>query len=219
MGKTILVTGKEGFLGNEISQHFLNQGCRVAVSVPSRKEAFPSVDQDRRLLQFPWSRRSAVAAKNFVLQTFQEFEGLDEAWVVVTPERESFGMAEMAPLALDESLDATVKGTLYLVRELLQRQAAQPSLVLRFVFYDEDPSTLPPLAALHYQGLRGMVTALLTQARKRHLTVWAYESLVPRTEEYLSYLLNSKTPVPGRWNVLGEKKTLMNSLFTKKESP
>jgi NAD(P)-dependent dehydrogenase (short-subunit alcohol dehydrogenase family) len=219
MGKTILVTGKEGFLGNEISQHFLNQGCQVAASVPPRKESFPSVDQDHRLLQFPWTRRSAVAAKNFVLRTLQEFESLDEAWIVVTPERESFGIAELAPLALDEGLDGTVKGTLYLVRELLQRQANHPHFVLRFVFYDEDPSTLPPLAALHYQGLRGMVTALLTQARKRSLTVWAYETLVPRTEEYLAYILTSKTPQPGRWNVLGEKKTLMNSLFTKKEGP
>jgi len=218
MGKTILVTGKEGFLGNEISQHFLNQGCRVSASVPPRKEAFPSVDQDHRLLQFPWSRRSAVAAKNFLLQTIQEFDTLDEAWIVITPERESFGLSELAPLALDESLDGTVKGTLYLVRELLQRQASQPSLVLRFVFYDEDPSTLPPLAAVHYQGLKGLVTALLLQARKRHLTVWAYESLVPRTEEYLSYLLTSKTPLPGRWNVLGEKKTLINTLFTRKEN-
>lgn len=219
MGKTILVTGKEGFLGNEISQHFLNQGCQVAVSVPPRKESFPSVDQDHRFLQFPWTRRSAVASKNFVLQTLQAFESLDEAWIVVTPEREAFGLAELAPLALDEGLDSQVKGILYLVRELLQRQAAQPSLTLRFVFYDEDPSTLPPLAALHYQGLRGAVTALLTQARKRSLTIWAYETLVPRPEEYLAYILSSKTPQPGRWNVLGEKRTLMNSLFAKKEAP
>lgn len=214
MGKTILVTGKEGFLGNEISQHFLNQGCQVAVSVPPRKEAFPSVDQDHRLLQFPWSRRSAVASKNFVLSALQAFETVDEAWIIVTPEREAFGLAELAPLALDEGLDHTVKGTLYLVRELLQRQVGS-SPTLRFVFYDEDPSTLPPLAALHYQGLKGMVTALMNQARKRNLPVWAYESLIPRPEEFLAYMLSSKTPLPGRWNVLGEKKTLMDTLFSK----
>lgn len=219
MGKTILVTGKEGFLGNEISQHFLGQGFQVAASVPPRKESFPSVDQDHRLLQFPWTRRSAVAAKNFVLQTLQEFDALDEAWIIITPEREAFGLAELAPMALDEGLDTTVKGTVYLVRELLQRQANHPHLVLRFVFYDEDPSALPPVAALHYQGLRGLVTALLHQARKRNLSVWAYETLVPRPEEYLAYILHSKTPQPGRWNVLGEKKTLMNSLFTRKEGP
>ena len=218
MGKTILVTGKEGFLGNEISQFFLNQGCRVAVSVPPRKESYPSMDPDRRLFQFPWSRRSPVAAKNFLLQTIQEFEGLDEAWVIITPERESFGLGELAPLALDEAVDAKVKGTLYLVRELLQRQASQPSLVLRFVFFDEDPSNLPPLAALEYQGLKAMVNSLLVVARKRNLPVWAYEALVPRAEEFLSYILTSKSPVQGRWNLLGEKKTLMN-LFSRKESP
>ena len=219
MGKTILVTGKEGFLGNGISQFFLTQGCQVSVSVPPRKESFPSVDQDHRLLQFPWGRRSAVAAKNFVLRTLQEFGTLDEAWVVVTPERESFALGDLAPLAVDESLDASLKGTLYLVRELLQRQEQQPSLVLRFVFYDDDPATLPPLAAVHYQGLRGLVNALLSQARKKHTTVWAYESLVPRPEEFLTYLTTSPTTQPGRWNVLGERKTLINSLFSKKDAP
>jgi hypothetical protein len=191
----------------------------VAASVPPRKEAFPSVDQDRRLLLFPWNRRSAVAAKNFVLQALQEFETLDEAWIVVTPDRESFGLGELAPLALDEALDSGPKGTLYLVRELLQRQAAFPGLVLRFVFFDEDPAGLPPLAALHYQGLKGLVNALLAQARKRNLPVWAYESLAPRTEEYLTFLFSSKTAQPGRWNVFGEKKTLMNTLFAKKDTP
>ena len=214
-----MVTGKEGFLGNEISQHFLNQGWQVSASVSPRTDTLPTMDHERRLLLFPWSRRSAVAAKNFVLRTLQEFETLDEAWLVITPEREALGLAEMAPLALDESLDGTVKGLLYLIRELLQRQAVQPKLVLRFVFYEEDPVTLPPLAALHYQGLKGLVSALLAQARKRHLTVWAYESLVPRAPEYASYLLNSKTLQPGRWNMFGEKKTLMNTLFSKKETP
>jgi NAD(P)-dependent dehydrogenase (short-subunit alcohol dehydrogenase family) len=219
MGKTILVTGKEGFLGNEISQHFLNQGHKVAVSVPPRKETAPAISQDRRFLQFPWTRRSAVAAKNFVLQTVQEFGGLDEAWIIVTPERETFSLAELAPLALDEGLDTTVKGTLYLIRELLQHQAVHPSLVFRFVFYDEDPSNQPPLAALHYHGLKALVSSLIAQAHKRQLSLWAYETLVTRTEEYLAFVLGAKTNLPGRWNVLGEKKTLMNSLFTKKDSP
>ena len=219
MGKTILVTGKEGFLGNEISQHFLNLGYRVAASVPPRKEVTPSISQDRRLMQFPWTRRSAVAAKNFVLQTVQEFGSLDEAWIIVTPEREAFGLAELAPLVVDEGIDSTVKGVLYLVRELLQHQAVHPAMVLRFVFFEEDPTSQPPLTALHYHGLKALVSSLMAQASKKRLTVWAYESLISRTEEYLAYILSSKSPQPGQWNVLGEKKTLINSIFSKKETP
>lgn len=219
MGKTILVTGKEGFLGNEISQHFLNQDCRVVASVPPRKDTFPKLDPEGKLLQVPWNRRSPVAAKNFLLQAIQHFDSLDEAWLVITPEREAFVLAELAPLALDEGIDGVLKGTLYLVRELLQYQATHPSLVLHFVFYDEEPAALPPLAAVEYQGLKGLVSSLLLQSRKRHLPVWAYEALVPRTEEYLRYLLSGKTNEPGRWNLFGEKKTLMNTLFNRKELP
>jgi len=219
MGKTILVTGKEGFLGNELTQHFLNQGCRVAASVPSRQEARPHLDPGGNLLQFPWSRRSAVASKNFLLQTLQAFDTLDEAWILVTPEREAFGLADLAPLALDEHLDAAVKGTLYLVRELLQYQATHPAFVLRFVFWDEDPANLSPLAALQYQGLRGLVDTLLAQARKRRTPVWAYESLVPRAEEYLAFLTSGSGTDAGRWNVLGERKTLFQSFFARKDPP
>ena len=217
MGKTILVTGKEGFLGNEISQHFLNLGNRVAASVPPRKEAILSLTQERRLMLFPWTRRSAVAAKNFVMQTVQEHGSLDEAWIILTPEREAFGLAELAPLAIDEGIDNTVKGVLYLVRELLQHQAVHPAMVLRFVFYEEDPTTLPPLAALHYHGLKALVSSLMAQAHKRHLSLWAYETLISRNEEYLAYILGSKNTQAGQWNVLGEKKTLINSIFSKKE--
>lgn len=135
----------------------------------------------------------------------------------MTPDRESFALTELAPLALDEAVDNSAKGTLYLVRELLQRQTAQPSLVLRFVFYDEDPSGLPPLAALHYHGLRALVNSLLQQARRRSVAVWAYESLVPRQDEYLAFIFESKTPRPGRWSVLGERKTLIDSLFSRKD--
>ena len=216
MGKTILVTGKESFLGNEIAQHFLSQGCQVAAAVPPRKEVPPAAERERRLVQFPWSGGSPAAAKNLILQTLQTFDSLDEAWLVISPEREAYALTELSPPAIDGGLDA-VKGALYLVRELLSRHAVRP-LTLRFVFFDEDPAGLPPLAAVQYHGLRGLVTSLFAQAKKRGLTVWAYETLVPRADEYASYLLSSKTPVPGRWNVLGERRNLVNSLFSRKEN-
>jgi len=195
MGKTILVTGKESFLGNEIVRHLLNQGCQVAV-------------HDRP--------RTAAAAKNLILQTVHKHDSIDEAWLIISPERETYDVTDLPPAALDGGLDA-VKNTLYLVRELLARHAVAP-LALRFVFFDEDPAGLPPLAAIQYHGLRGLVTSLFPQAKKRGLTVWAYETLVPRADEYVSYILNSKAPASGRWNVLGERRNLVNSLFARKEN-
>jgi len=216
MGKTILVTGKENFLGNEIAQHFLNQGYQVAAAASPRKEAAQTADREHRLVHFSWSGASPAAAKNLILQTIQNFDSLDEAWLVISPERESYALTDLGPPAIDGGLD-TVKGTLYLVRELLNRNAVQP-LTLRFVFFDEDPAGLPPLAAIQYQGLRGLVTSLLSQAKKRGLSVWAYETLIPRADEYASYILSSKAPAPGRWNVLGERRSLVNSLFSRKEN-
>jgi NAD(P)-dependent dehydrogenase (short-subunit alcohol dehydrogenase family) len=216
MGKTILVTGKENFLGNEIAQHFLNQGCQVAAALSPRKEAAPAAGAERRLVQLPWSSNTPAAAKNLILQTVRTFDSLDEAWIIVTPEREAYSLTDLAPPAVDGGVDA-VKGTLYLVRELLARQTPQLP-TLRFVFFDEDPAGLPPLAAVQYHGLRGLVTSLLAQAKKRGQIVWAYETLVPRADEYLSYILSSKAPVAGRWNVLGERRNLVNSLFSRKEN-
>ncbi len=216
MGKTILVTGKETFLGNEIAQHFLSQGCRVAAAVSPRKEVPQNTDRERRLVHFAWTGTSPAAAKNLILQTTQTFDSLDEVWLVISPERESYALNDLGPPAIDSGLD-TVKGALYLVRELLNRQAVQP-LSLRFVFFDEDPAGLPPLAAIQYHGLRGLVTSLFGQAKKLGLTIWAYETLIPRADEYAAYLLSSKAPAPGRWNVLGERRTLVNSLFSRKEN-
>lgn len=216
MGKTILVTGKESFLGNEIAQHFLNQGCQVAAALSPRKEAAPTPGAERRLVQLPWSSNTPAAAKNLILQTVRTFETLDEAWLIVSPEREAYALTDLAPPAVDGGVDM-LKGTLYLVRELLARQSPQP-LTLRFVFFDEDPAGLPPLAAVQYHGLRGLVTSLMVQAKKRGPAVWAYETLIPRADEYLSYIISSKGPTAGRWNIFGERRNLVNSLFSRKEN-
>src|SRR5690349_20919668 len=132
MEKTILVTGKDTFLGNEISQFFLNQGQKAAVSVTPRKEAFPAVEQDRRLFVFPWSRRSAVSAKNFLLQSVHELGPLDEAWVVFSPDSETVPFHELPTLEIEESVDSQVKGFLFLARELLAYQTQNPSVRLHF---------------------------------------------------------------------------------------
>ncbi|MEI8094804.1 MAG: hypothetical protein WCG80_11375 [Spirochaetales bacterium] len=217
MGKTILVTGKDSFLGNEITRSFLGQGHQVAVGVPARKEAFPSLDPGKQVFTFPWNRRSAVAAKNFVLQSELELGTLSEAWVLITPEREAFALNELPPLTIDETIDANVKGLVYLVRELVARQATQPQFALHFVFFEEDPSSLPPLAALQFFGLRGVVSSVLAQARRKSLPVWAYDTVLPQAEAYAAWLLQPKAHLPGRWNIHGEKKSLRN-LFSKKDN-
>jgi len=213
-----LVTGKDTFLGNEICRSFLEKGDQVATSVPPRQELFPALEQDKRLLVFPWNRRSPVAAKNFLLQTDLQLTPPDAAWVLITPIREAFSLGDQPPLAIDEAIDAQIKGLVYLVRELLTRQAANPALALHFVFFEPEPPTLPPLGALEYFGLRGMISSVLASARKKGLSTWAYDSLLAQPEAYVTWLLTARSHLPGRWNVHGEKKSLMGTLFAKKDN-
>jgi NAD(P)-dependent dehydrogenase (short-subunit alcohol dehydrogenase family) len=218
MGKTILVTGKESFLGNEINRFFLEGGHQVSVAVTPRKDVFPSLDQSKRQYLIPWNRRSAVAAKNFILQTEQELGPIDEAWVLVSPERESFALNDLPPLTIDETIDQNTKGLVYLIRELLSRQAQRPTLAIHFVFFEEDPTSLPPLGALQFFGLRGVVSSLLGMARRRSLPILAYDTVLQQPETYATWLLTPKMHSPGRWNIHGEKKSLL-SLFSRKDAP
>jgi len=215
MAKTILVTGREGYLSGEIAQHFLNLGCRVAVSASRRTEGPAPSEKERKLLQISWNRASAASCKNLLFKIDQDFTALDEVWIVVSPEREALSLSDLTASAIDETLDVQIKGLLYLVRELVQRQLSSPRLALHFVFYDEDPASLPPLAALHYHGMKASVRGLMTQARKRSVGIWAYESHTPKPDEFLSSILAADQFPPGVWHALGEKKS--RSWFGKKE--
>ncbi|NNM54967.1 MAG: hypothetical protein HKM05_09625 [Spirochaetales bacterium] len=221
MEKTILVTGKDTYLGNEIARFFLDQGSRVGASVtPRQHEAALSLDQDERLLTIPWYRNSAVSAKNLVWQTANKLGPLNEVWVVLTLEKEGIFL-ESAPAILEEALDTGLKGLTFLTRELLSLQANNPALQIIFVLFEEDRTELPPPLALIYQGAKGFITSVLAAARRKNLPIWAYESALPQAEAYTQFLLahprgEAKVAPPGRWTVFEEKKTLLASLFPKR---
>ncbi len=221
MEKTILVTGKDTYLGNEIARYFLDQGARVGTSVtPRQHEAALAPDQDDRLLLVPWYRNSAVSAKNLVWQTANKLGPLHEVWVILTLDKEGVFL-DSPPAVLEESLDASLKGLTFLTRELSTLQSTNPSLRIIFVLFEEDRQELPPPLALIYQGAKGFISAVLSNARRKNLPVWAYESALPQAESFVQFILShprgeAKAAPPGRWAVFEEKKTLLASLFPKR---
>lgn len=221
MEKTILVTGKDTYLGSEVSQFFLDQGCRVAATVAPRKEAYPTVELDNRLLVFPWTKRSPISAKNFILQTLNQFGSLQEAFVIFSPEKEAPSLPDVPVIEIEERIDAQFKGLVFLCRELLALQAQNPLLALNFVVFDEEVNDQPPLASSLYFAFKGLVNGLLLQSQKRALPVWGFESQAPQTEGFSNFILNHprqdpKASLPGRWHVFGEKKNFFQSFFKSK---
>ena len=223
MEKTILVTGKDTFLGNEISKFFLGQGARVGVSItPRNQDSHPSLEQDERLLTVPWYRRSSISAKNLVLQTVNQLGPLDEAWIIFTQEHEKTALGETSASVLEESLDESLKGLVFLTRELLLAQAARPEFRLIFVFFDEDRLELDPLCALQYEGAKAFVSSVLANARRKNHLIWAYEAAHPQADAFAQFVLShprnpeNKTFGPGRWSLFEEKKNLFSGFFPKR---
>lgn len=224
MEKTILVTGKETFLGSEISRFFLNQGCKTAVSIPSSQEGYPDVAQDRAFLAFPWNKRSSISAKNFILQTQHDLGPIDEAWLIFSLDHPAPGaFPELTTSELEEALDHQIKGFLFLTRELLALQGHRPELRLHFLFQEEARAEETPLEALQYHGLRAFVSSLLDLAKKKNLPIWAFENLDGTPDAFVQYVLNSpktaegKHASHGKWQTFQTKKNPFQNLFRPKD--
>lgn len=221
MEKTILVTGKDTYLGDETSRFFLDRGCCVSASVTARKEPFPAVDEDKNLLVFSWNKRSPIGAKNFVLETLARFESIDEAYLFFAPEKEALSLVDLSVTELEDRIDSQLKGLTFLTRELLALQARQPKLGLNFVLLDEEYEDQPPVAAALYHGFKGLATGVLNHARKRGLPAWGFECHQPAPAEFLKFVLahprtDAKLSQPGRWHSFGDKKNFLSAMFKTK---
>ncbi len=219
MGKTILVTGKESFLGNEIAQHPRTRASEPRPFLPPRRKPLTPPTASTVSSHFSWSGAVAGGGQDLILQTIQEFDSLDEAWLVVSPERESYGLADLAPPAHRRQPRHQSRARSTWCVRLLNRHAI-PALTLRFVFFDEDPAGLPPLAAVQYHGLRGLGDLAAQPGQESGASPCGpTRRCIPQADEYASYLiLAQKCPRRAAGTCSANGSNLVNSLFSRKEN-
>ena len=209
MEKTILVTGKDTFLGNEILQILSAPGQKMASTVnprPGSKVHWESADLQ---LVLPWNRGSPLGAKNILSEIISRFHSLDQVWLVLSPDIDSRGADEVSYSELEEKVTQGLRGFFFLLKELQAYSRNRSILEVNFVLFHEKSSGTGPLSSCIYSGFQGIGQGALNS--HRGLSVRGFESCGNSGESFMEYLkelaFSNKAPW-GRWHIFQERKGL-----------
>lgn len=163
-------------------------GCRVAATC--RATAEPG-GQDAQVLQAPWGRASTVSARNVLLKTLTAFDRLDAAVFAFDPSPKPVLLHEAAYADIEGAVDEWVRGTLFLLREVLGQLVRQGSGTLALVqgFGPGSSAACPPLEAMVRGAVAELGSSLLSSYGGEGVTVAKFETAAPETDEYLRFVL------------------------------
>lgn len=220
MEKTILVTGKDTFLGSELCRHFREAGQSVVTTHQPRTGSGPDWGQEEGLELLAWSRRSAVSTKNVALALDSCTPPLSEVYVIFSPGSEKSLFHEVQLSELESKIDDQSKGFAFLSRELISLALRKP-FQINFLFYDDNPEDLPPLAYSLYQGAKALVSGLMKKYKS--LEIWGFECFIPQPEAFLDFVVSHTRDGDPRitgvrtWQILKEKKSFFSQFSRSQE--
>ena len=194
MSEVVLITDVDTPLGGALAKLYRDDGFQVVgtnqgsehsianeTEQESTKEGFSSIR---------WNRKSAVSARNVLLSCMNNFGRLDHAIIVESPDGARRLLHESALSEIDSAVDAWIKGSLFLAREIIGYFLRKKKGVLLFVSYSTQVSSeaLPPLESSIRGCIQGLVQSLFSSYQTDGVVVGAFESDSPGTEEFAKYI-------------------------------
>ena len=214
MNETILIIGSETLLGRKLVELYLDNSYRVIAPAMASREDLKATE-DKNLLVTPWNRESIISSKTVIREAVRNFKTIEET-IVVNPElAESQILEDTDTETLDTVLNLYIRGTLYLVKEVVGCYRKQKRGVLAFA--ETEKGLHPPfmLPALVRGAFHGMAESLL-YSREEDILRCAFTSRLTEMEDYARFIkkiLESGNPrIKGKWLRFSEKKNLFQTL-------
>ena len=203
MSRSVLVTDIDTHLGNELVRHYLEAGHRV-LATSANEEALSSFGAaaDESLDVARWNRHSPASARNMVLRALNGFDGLDEL-VLLGPDRPTAPSLVQTSVAEIESLvDGWIKGTLFLLREVLEHFERQASGVVAMVVCTDKRDT--PMSATLQGAFYSLCEGLLRRyAAGGSILVNGFANGGQDTEGFAEFIMTNMSEKgraqTGRW--------------------
>jgi NAD(P)-dependent dehydrogenase (short-subunit alcohol dehydrogenase family) len=203
MGRVVLVSDVQTPLGEELARRYLAEGASVAVTRSNQQshESPPLSESDGFLLT-DWNRRSPISTRNVLLSVVNRFGRIDEAVVLHCPSVEASLLSETTYESVERAVDTWLKGTLFLVKGLLETLA--PGGRLALVHHaPQAGSGLPPLEAALRGAFRALAESLMETGGPGGLPVHGIESFSTPARDFAGYIVETLTSrgdkASGKW--------------------
>ncbi len=196
MQEAILITGKYSAISDDLIQESLNRGKRVFASYADEKPEVPD-SIGEQLTYLTWSRRSLLSARSLVLSADHNSGGFAKAIVVCSPEGIHAPLHETQSALIEERIDLSMKGYLFLIKELSAYLLRSGGGDLTILWYDGGAEILAPLDAAIGGAMRELARSLLafyenepvrirgleaSEADTRAVAKWAIDMSLDRSE-------------------------------------
>jgi len=221
MSRTILLNGKNTPLGIQLSRAFLDDGCQVAGLVENGALTdLPGEEADENLLTISWNRASTISVHNVVMEAVNRMESIDEMLFLFQPAIENKPIHELSLARVEAYIDTYVKGSVYLLREVLGYFQKTRRGSLHVIFHTAGLEVLPPIEAVGTGALESFTNSLFTLYQNEAVNINGYTSNSLNTREYGEFLHGTITKKAGgshgKWYHFTDRGFLSSLGFTGK---
>ena len=159
-------------------------------------------DEPQRLDR-KWNRRSLLSARNLVLQGLNTFGKIDKAILIHECRQDERSIHELSPTAIDRSIDESLKGIFFLLRELMSYFVRQGTGAVAMVHYSPGDYTKLPLDAAFSAAFHAATDSLCTLYQNEAITINGFECFRERPDDFGKFIRQSlagrAASTKGKW--------------------
>ena len=214
MDGAILITGKQSSFTDDLVQESLGRRLRVFATHDAGDTAPEVPDSFGDTLRYiPWTRRSVISARSMLLNVERESDGVERAVVVCAPEGVNKPLHQTESAVIDESIDVSLKGYLFVIKEIIAYFARLGGGDLTVVWYDGGSEIVPPLDASLAGAVQSLTRSLLAFYENESVTIRGLQAsdsdgrAVARW--VLDHAIDRADKSAGRWQKYGQKMGLL----------
>jgi NAD(P)-dependent dehydrogenase (short-subunit alcohol dehydrogenase family) len=194
MGRVVLVSDVQTPVGEELARRYLAEGASVAVTRSNQKaRESPLVSESEGFLLTDWNRRSPISTRNVLLTVLTRFGRIDEAVLLHCPTVEARLLPETSYESIERAVDAWLKGSLFLLKGLLEAFARDGGGRLALVDYAprEAVAGRPPLEAALRGAFKALAQSLLDAGGPKGVTVHGFESVETLARDFAGFIVET----------------------------
>jgi|GEM_PF-667502 len=213
MGKVILIAGSETLLGRKLIEKNLSAGNSVIAPVQSKDEN-TNEPQKNNLLVIPWNKSSVISTRTIIREGIRVFQKIDEAILVYSENKTNDQLTDFSTSEIDESVESSINGTVYLTRELLKVFNSSEEGCLSFAIVNKNRKIINPIE----KGFQGFFKSFAdsTVFSDSRLFKCAFTTSVSEMDSYAAFICNILDEKPlkadRQWLNYTERKNLFSSL-------
>ena len=211
MERHILIAGRHSAVLDALVLEALNLRLPLLVTQESGQDRSAGPEG---LVSTIWNRRSPLSARSVIIRAANVLETIDEVIVVYQGHGEFRPFHELSSADIETTIDADVKGYLFLLREVLLYLNKQGSGILTLVFQHPLEQLGAPLEAGAAALFRAIGDELFAAYNNEPIVLRGFESTIDSPKEFAQFVLTAGENRPERTRGKWLKYTGKSGLFS-----